>query len=258
VLTVAAVWMGGWFFGGLLVASLLIGLWEFLRMSREAGYPALVVTGVAAGAVLGFCVLTHRETLAGGLLTAVGAAAALQALRPPHERRVAGLALTVFGVAYVMGLGLHMAWLRALPEGRSLLIAVLAGTWAADTGAFFIGVRFGKTPLAPRVSPHKSVEGLVGGIAAALLVTAGLLRWLVPGLGWVPSVILGLAVGCVSPVGDLLESQIKRNLRVKDASSLIPGHGGMLDRIDSSLLSVPVAYYLLRIALKLMDPRFAP
>jgi phosphatidate cytidylyltransferase len=251
---VAAVWVGGWFFRGLLLAALLVGLWEFLRMSRDAGYPALMVVGMAAGAALGVCVIAGREDLAGELLLAAGVAAGVQALRPPHERRVAGLALTVFGVAYVMGLGLHTAWLRALPEGKGMLIAVLAGTWAADTAAFFVGVRFGKTPLASRVSPHKSVEGLVGGVAGALIVTAGMLRWLVPGAGWPLALIVGLAVGGAAPVGDLLESQIKRNLRVKDASALIPGHGGMLDRVDSVLLTVPVAYYLLRIGMALVDP----
>jgi phosphatidate cytidylyltransferase len=246
VITVAAVWTGGPLFTVLLVLSLLVALWEFLRMSREAGYPALMGVGVAAGAALLFLALTHRTGHAGTVLVAAALLGAVQALRPPMEKRLEGLALTLFALAYVVGLGIHIFWLRELDGGPRLLVSVLAGTWASDTAAFFVGVRFGRTPLAARISPHKSVEGLVGGVLGALLVTVGAVRWLVPELPWVSAGILALAVGAVSPVGDLLESQIKRNLRVKDASSLIPGHGGMLDRMDSILLSVPVAYHLLR------------
>jgi phosphatidate cytidylyltransferase len=98
----------------------------------------------------------------------------------------------------------------------------------------------------------------VGGVLGALIVTVAVLRWLVPEFGWALPVILGIAVGGAAPLGDLLESQIKRNLHVKDASSLIPGHGGMLDRIDSILLAAPVAYYLLRVGLKFVDLDFIP
>jgi phosphatidate cytidylyltransferase len=246
VITVAAVWVGGVFFRGLLLVALLVGLWEFLRMGRAAGYPVLSGVALPAGAALVLLVFTGRTEFMGTVLAASGLAAAVLSLRPPLEQRLAGLALTVFGLAYVVGLGIHVFLMRELAHGAELLIVVFAGTWASDTAAFFVGVRFGRTPLAPRISPHKSVEGLWGGIAGAFLVTVGLLRWLVPELEWIPAAAVGLAVGCVAPVGDLLESQIKRNLHVKDTSTLIPGHGGMLDRIDSILFSVPVAYHLLR------------
>lgn len=165
---------------------------------------------------------------------------------PPLEGRLAGAALTLFGLVYVVGLGIHLLWLRMEPHGLSRLAVVLLATWAADTFAFFVGVRWGRRKLAPHVSPGKSVEGLVGGLVGTVAVTVLAARALLPGLDPLRAALLGLALGAVSPLGDLLESLIKRNLHAKDASHLIPGHGGVLDRIDSLLVTGAVAYYLFR------------
>jgi phosphatidate cytidylyltransferase len=170
-------------------------------------------------------------------------------LRPPIEGRLGGLALTLFGVLYVAGFGVHLLWLRELDRGLGLLLVVLLGTWAADTFAFFVGIRWGRRKLAPHVSPGKSVEGFLGGLAGTMLV-AGVAARFVSGFTLPEALLTGLVIGLVSPLGDLLESLVKRNLRAKDASHIIPGHGGVLDRIDSLLLAAPVAFYLFRYLLR--------
>ncbi len=246
VLSLAAVWAGGWFFALVLLTALLVALWEFLRLAHRAGFAVLMGPGLVTAAALILLGLFHDAADAGVVLTAAGVWMALAMLRPPLEGRLAGAALTLFGLVYVVGLGIHLLWLRMEPHGLSRLAVVLLATWAADTFAFFVGVRWGRRKLAPHVSPGKSVEGLVGGLVGTVAVTVLAARALLPGLDPLRAAFLGLALGAVSPLGDLLESLIKRNLHAKDASHLIPGHGGVLDRIDSLLVTGAVAYYLFR------------
>jgi phosphatidate cytidylyltransferase len=126
-------------------------------------------------------------------------------------------------------------------RGPLWLLFALLLIWAADSGAYFAGVRFGRRKLAPRISPGKSWEGLFGGLAAAMLLSAAMLHWL--GLGWaqLPELLLlTVVIVLVSVVGDLFESLLKRHAGAKDSSQLIPGHGGVLDRIDSLLAALPV------------------
>jgi len=243
--TVLLAWVGGWGFRTLVIVALLTALWEFLRMADAGGHAVLRGPGLVAGAGVLLAVL-GPVPVPGALLAGLALGLMAWSLRGEQMRAV-GLALTVFGLVYTIGLGIHLAWLRNLPHGREALLILLAGTWAADTGAFFVGVRFGKTPLAPVISPGKSVEGLAGGVVFCVLAVALAARMLLPGSGWWPGVVLGLILGAVAPLGDLLESMMKRSFGIKDASRFIPGHGGVLDRIDSLLVTGPVAYYLIRI-----------
>jgi phosphatidate cytidylyltransferase len=138
----------------------------------------------------------------------------------------------------------HAILLRDLPEhGAGLLVDVLIGTFAADTAAYLIGRMFGSRKLAPRLSPNKTVEGLVGGVLVGILAVwaAGLYQdW----LSGFDALILGAAVALVAPVGDLFESMIKRDLGTKDTSSVFGAHGGVLDRLDAVLFTVVVGYYV--------------
>lgn len=246
LITLGCVWKGGWIFAGLACLGLLTALWEFLRMGVRGGYPVLVGAGMTAGAAVLGLSLSHNAGNAGAVLLAVGVWMVGASLRPPVERRLVSLAITVLGVIYVVGLGLHILWLREMNQGLGLMLVVLLGTWAADTFAFFVGVRFGKTPLLPEVSPSKSVEGLWGGILGAAVTVVAAMHFLLPETGMTARVITGAVIGVMSPLGDLLESMIKRNLGIKDASHVIPGHGGVLDRIDSLLLTAPAAFYVFR------------
>ncbi|NLL17578.1 MAG: phosphatidate cytidylyltransferase, partial [Clostridia bacterium] len=124
-------------------------------------------------------------------------------------------------------------------------ILVFLLTWANDTGAFFIGSKFGKHRLSPKLSPKKSIEGFVGGLVFTV-VTALVFGYLVYGSGYLMWVLLGCLVAVIGTMGDLLESAFKRLAQAKDSGNLIPGHGGLLDRLDSLLLVAPTVYYFVQ------------
>lgn len=163
-------------------------------------------------------------------------------LAQPHPS-VAGLAITLLGI-YWIGFALaHAVLLRGLPHGQGIVIDVLIGTFLGDTGAYLGGRLFGRRPLAPRISPGKTVEGLLCGMAFAV---AGV--WLAGRYqDWLPgshALVLGLAVALVAPVGDLFESFVKRQARVKDSGGVFGAHGGALDRLDAVLFAAVVSYYV--------------
>jgi phosphatidate cytidylyltransferase len=178
------------------------------------------------------------------LLVAVAALPLLFALTLVQPRpSVGSLALTLLGV-YWIGLALaHAVLLRALPHGEGIVIDVLVGTFLGDTGAYFGGHLFGKRQLAPRISPGKTVEGLVVGMVFAV---AGV--WLASRYQqWLPgahALVLGAGVAVVAPVGDLFESFIKRDAGVKDSGRLFGAHGGALDRLDGVLFVAVASYYI--------------
>lgn len=126
-----------------------------------------------------------------------------------------------------------------------LLLAVFIFIWANDTGAYLIGSMWGKRKLAPTISPHKTVEGWCGGLLCTLLVAVILRLLLFPEMSWLVILLMGIVVAVFGTIGDLFESGLKRQAGVKDSGSLIPGHGGILDRIDSLLFAVPAVYLLL-------------
>ena len=158
------------------------------------------------------------------------------------------VAVSVFGVAYVGLLGSFAALILTFPNGIGVLIGTIVAVAVNDAGALFVGSRFGRRPLAPDISPGKTVEGVLGGGLAGIVAS-----WLVLGvIGVTPwetgtAVALGLVVAVMAPLGDLCESMIKRDLGVKDMGSVLPGHGGLLDRFDAMLFALPAVYYLCRL-----------
>jgi phosphatidate cytidylyltransferase len=150
-----------------------------------------------------------------------------------------------FGVGYVGFLGAHLLLLQQLPEGGSWILVLTAITAGSDSGAYYSGRRFGRHKLCPSVSPKKTVEGAVGGVIAGVILAIGMalvLRLEVSWLFLAPAAILLSGIGIV---GDLTESIIKRATATKDSGTLLGGHGGVLDRVDSLLFAGPVLYYLL-------------
>jgi len=247
-LAVAAVWLGGWVLTGLLAVIVLTATAEFLLMARRAGIPILVAPGMAAAVALVLLAAQHDAAGSGVLFVVIMAWTFAESLRPPVTDRLLGLAVTWFGVAYVAGLGVHLVWLRDMPRGVELLLFTLLATWAADTFAFLVGVRWGRRLLAPHISPGKTVEGVLGGLAGAALVAAITARVLSPPLLplW-QALLVGGVIGMAAPLGDLVESMVKRNLGAKDSSRIIPGHGGILDRIDGLLVTGAAAHVLFRL-----------
>ena len=127
------------------------------------------------------------------------------------------------------------------------MFLLAARVWATDTGAYLCGVAFGRRPLAPRISPKKTVEGAIGGLVAAGLTGWVCSRDLVPFVTPLAGTVLGVAAGVAAQLGDLVESLIKRDVGIKDTAPLLPGHGGILDRFDSLLFTAPVLYYYFRL-----------
>lgn len=156
---------------------------------------------------------------------------------------VAGLAVTLLGI-YWIGFALaHAVLLRGLPHGEGIVIDVLVGTFLGDTGAYLGGRTFGRRPLAPRISPNKTVEGLLAGMAFTIIGVwlAGRYQDWLPGTH---ALVLGLGVAIVAPVGDLFESFVKRQAGVKDSGGVFGAHGGALDRLDAVLFAAVVGYYI--------------
>lgn len=159
------------------------------------------------------------------------------------KRSLVDSAVLVFGVLYV-GLTLgHLLFTRALAGGEYLILFLFLVTWAGDSGAYYAGVSLGSRPLAPVISPNKTVEGLIGGFALALVAAWAGRLWFLPSFSVPDCVATGLLLTAAGLLGDLTESAMKRSASVKDSGRLIPGHGGMLDRLDSLMFTAPVFYY---------------
>jgi phosphatidate cytidylyltransferase len=179
---------------------------------------------------------------------------ALELLRP-RAQGVGPMSVTLFGVLYVAWLGAHLLYLRQMPlelgrpyaEGAAMVFLAVAPTWACDTVAYGVGMAFGRRRLLPAVSPKKSVEGSLGGLAAAIAATVGARAWFAPFLSLGDALVLGAAIGVFGQVGDLAESLLKRTSRAKDSGGLIPGHGGVLDRFDSLFFTAPLVFYYLKL-----------
>lgn len=160
-----------------------------------------------------------------------------------RQAGTAGMAVTLLGLWWI-GFGFaHAVLLRGLPHGIGVMIDVLVGTFVGDTGAYFGGRLFGRRPLAPEISPNKTIEGLVIGMFCTVAAV-----WLASRYqNWMPvshAVVLGLGVAVLGPIGDLFESYVKRQAGTKDAGRVFGAHGGALDRLDAALFTVIVAYYI--------------
>ena len=153
------------------------------------------------------------------------------------------LMVHVLGLVYLPLLLGHFIWLRYMPQGEQWVLWLLAVIFAGDTAAFYSGRAWGKKKLYPEVSPGKTWVGAAGGVAASLLVGILLGRWLLPQMSIPGLSCLALLLAVVGLLGDLFESMLKRQTQVKDASQLLPGHGGMLDRLDSLLFAAPALVY---------------
>src|SRR6266436_2179477 len=159
---------------------------------------------------------------------------------PARWQRVA---VTLLGVCYVNWLLGHAISLRALPDGVHWILLLVWVTWIGETAAYLVGSLAGRHKLAPGISPGKTVEGAIAQLVASVLAALVAGRWLFPGLQLRDAVAVGILLGVLGQVGDLVESALKRSVGVKDAGNVIPGHGGILDRIDGLLFNVPVLFY---------------
>jgi phosphatidate cytidylyltransferase len=231
---IVAAWFGGWLWTALVAVAAVIMAVEWDRLSRGRGSR---IPGLGSALVAVLAVGLAGAGQAGQALVALIAGGALVSLLAAAVgRRPYWLAL---GIVYVGLPAIAMVWLRGAPgAGRETVIWLLALVWATDVGAYLVGRRVGGARLAPRISPGKTWSGLVGGMACGALaggVTALITRS--TGIGLLAALSAVLAV--VAQLGDLAESRLKRHFGVKDTGNLIPGHGGVLDRVDGLLFAGP-------------------
>ena len=252
VLVGIVLWVPGWLYAAVLLALTLGAQAELYAMFAQVGVVADRVTGLILGAlvVLAFTLggMTRPWLVPLALSLAVGGCLALGLRRPGGPGPDwAGTALTLLGVCYCAWLLGHAVWLRELPDGPALTLFALGVTWCGESGAYFVGRRFGARRLAPRISPGKTVEGAAAQVLVSALAAVA--------SGWALAIprghalAMGVLLGVVGQVGDLAESSLKRSARTKDAGSLLPGHGGLLDRLDSLLFNLPALYYYVRVFL---------
>lgn len=218
---------------------------EAFAMFQRAGFrPATLLGALGSAGAVGAAYWRGTASLPVVLVVVLCASLVWYLARVVEARPVVNVAVTVFGFAWVGILGSFAGLLLSAPRGEHLVLGAVIPTVAADLAAWFAGSRFGSHPLAPATSPSKTWEGFVAGGIAALVAGAVIGSQVAPWGGVRHGLELGLVVAVVAPVGDLVQSMVKRDLRLKDSSSLLPGHGGLLDRFDSLLLVLPATYFL--------------
>jgi phosphatidate cytidylyltransferase len=218
---------------------------EAFAMFQRAGFrPATLLGALGSGGAVVAAYWRGSAALPVVLVVVVGASLVWYLARVVEARPVVNVAVTVFGFAWVGILGSFAGLMLAAPRGEHLFLGAVIPTVVADLAAWFAGSRFGSHPLAPAISPSKTWEGFVAGGIAALVAGAAIGSQVSPWGGVRHGLELGLVIAVVAPLGDLVQSMIKRDLRLKDSSSLLPGHGGLLDRFDSLLLALPATYFL--------------
>lgn len=223
----------------LMVALLAVGMaFEWLRMCRTSRSPAPVLMFAALPVAVALAALDHTGFALLLLILVTAVALVRQGAHDGHR-------LLPLGVPYVGVGAVALVWLRlAFEHGAALVIALLLIVWAGDIGAYVIGRAIGGRKLAPRISPGKTWSGAGGGLLASMAVGAGTAWWFGFGQDALPAALVAGLLGIVGQVGDLLESGLKRRFKVKDSGAVIPGHGGLLDRLDAVLTAAPAAAIL--------------
>ena len=261
---IGAVWYGDWALASVLAIASALAAWEFYRIAERLGTRPMARAGIAIAAALPLAIHAKylglpvdwlvTPTVATVLVVVLFSAAIF--VRGVAGRPLESVSLTVFGILYTGGMLSFGYVLRYHPyaigraAGTALLVLALALVWISDTAAYVVGRTMGKRKLIPSVSPGKTMAGAVGALITTAIASWALARFvLVPQaqLGMHPAhaILFGVVVSVAVQLGDLAESLIKRQAGVKDSSHIIPGHGGVLDRVDGMLFALPVSYWLL-------------
>lgn len=253
----AIVWLGGWWAFAAATIVVILGAYELHRMMLHEGYHPLILISLALSVLFLVAAMLPQLRLLlleSGLGIALLVTFPLLFFRKKLEGAMVDWSLTL-AIAIYLGWPLSLfPLLRGFQVGISpgfwWVLTVLLGVWGFDTGAFFTGHFIGRHKLAPNISPAKTWEGVIGGMI--LSITAALLFTTLPlGVPWYLAILLGILIGVAATLGDLAESLIKRQTHVKDSGQIMPGHGGILDRIDSMLFAVIVVYIFAQLIGKL-------
>ncbi|MEW6127755.1 MAG: phosphatidate cytidylyltransferase [Acidobacteriota bacterium] len=245
-----------YFFVALAAIAVFIALNEFYNLASRIGYNAHNILGYVAGFGVLACFVFDRLEMVVAVLTGLIILSFAMQLAKPDEMKtaLASVSATVMGVVYVALLAGFLVGVRMVEDtshttklAAKLLTTFFAMVIFTDTGAFYAGRALGRHKLALRISPGKTIEGFIGGLLAAIGVGALCKYTFFPELNLIHGLILGGLIGLIGPVGDLSESLLKRGSEVKDSGTIMPGHGGMLDRVDSVLFCAPLVYFYWRL-----------
>ena len=258
--SIGAIYFGDWALAIVLSVLAALGAAELMKMARETGALPFAPAGIAIAALLPIALHAQRLGVYTFSLTAIVATSLVLFassiwLRGPTGRPLSSVSITAFAILYA-GLISYVYALRYHPyaigagAGTALVVLPILLTWATDVGAFVIGSAVGKTKLMPAVSPGKTVAGAFGGLALAVIICLFYVRFiLMPfaqlGLTIQGAILFAIAISVAGQIGDLAESLLKREAGVKDSSRILPGHGGILDRLDSLLFALPISYLML-------------
>jgi phosphatidate cytidylyltransferase len=253
-LLMASIYFGGLPFFFIVLGITLLGLREFYFLAEESGYPCYKQWGLVLGGLvfisvflngLSFGQVTENQLTSGLIALSLVMIVMKSLWRGPADTSLSEWAVTFFGIFYVAWSLSHLLLIRDLrPQGQYATFLLFSIIWASDTVAYWVGVRWGKRRIAEAISPKKTWEGTTAGLVAAMVVSALFQMTLLRQVLHLPeALILGAVTGFIAFASDLGESLLKRGAGVKDSSPLLPGHGGILDRFDSFLLTAPLYYY---------------
>jgi len=238
---------GAWTSAIVFAAAAALACWEYYRMVFGS-VPAVAWLAIACGAAMAI-VPASGASDRGTLLLAIVAATSMlvwidHLFRGPHASAPGRIGHITAGLLFCSLGPVALTALRATADGIAWAALVLVAGWANDSAAYLVGRAIGRHKLSSEISPYKTWEGFFGGLGGGVLALSLLRPWLPPYLGTGACVTLGLVAGVFGPLGDLSKSMLKRAYGVKDASHIIPGHGGILDRIDSLLFTAPLVWIL--------------
>lgn len=235
-------WIGGWWFAGFVALIVTLATWEYMQMLVQFGLrPAFPFPIALVWLVILYFAWGDRGYLQPGIAFLFFVSLTWHVFADQSAHRVENWLLPLAGAFYLSWAVGHSLLIRSLPGGLYRLVVTLAIVWSSDTAAYLVGSIWGKHHMLPRTSPKKTWEGFAAQVVSGTLV--GSLMFGLGHLGWAPGAGLGLVLSLLMPIGDLGVSMIKRQAGVKDSGHLIPGHGGMLDRIDTVLVAVVLSYY---------------
>ncbi|NQT73823.1 MAG: phosphatidate cytidylyltransferase [Chloroflexi bacterium] len=241
----AAIWFGDPWLSIVVALFVLLGAFEFYRLGNSAGWQPFTIIGIVLALL--FILNTHSDDEKTTPLLITGAVLIPLARiiwQYDGQKAFVNWTWTVAGIFYVGWMMSHIVQLRDMDDGRDWVIIAIFATFASDTSAYFTGRALGKHKMAPAISPGKTWEGAIGGLLGAAIATVVLA--IITGIdeiGYLKIIPLGFLISIFAQAGDLTESALKRNASAKDAGSLIPGHGGVLDRLDSLIFTVVLVYY---------------
>jgi phosphatidate cytidylyltransferase len=231
-----------------LMVALIVGAaaFELYEAFRRAGYhPATVIGLLGCLSIVGIAYTDGLEAFPLVAILVIAFTMLWYMLEVVKARPIVNIAITLFGFGYIGVFGAFAGLLLSAPDGTGFIIGLALCAIGYDVFGYFIGSQFGRSRMSPRLSPNKTWEGLFGGMVAAIVLGGIVGTVLAPWNGSLShGIALGLVVAIVAPIGDLCESMIKRDLGVKDLGTLLPGHGGVLDRFDAMLFCLPAVYYL--------------